>query len=248
MRRLQVALAFLTVLPVSSPRHAAKSDLAGAFFWFPAVGLLIGGVLIAVHQLTSEFFPPLVVGATVVAAWIGITGALHLDGLGDVCDGLYAGRTPEERLRIMKDPHVGAMAVVGITGLLLVKFALVSSLTAATASSALALAPCVGRYGMTALGTLLPYARTEGGVGAAFVQHARVAPLLGATMITVLACGWLMGVLGWVIAALTLLSLVLLGGWFRHMLKGVTGDALGAAGELLEVIVLGAVVWLGTRS
>ncbi len=247
MRRFQLALAFLTVLPVGSPRHPDKRELAGAFLWFPVIGLLIGGVLIGAHQAAALLFPPSVVGAVVVVAWIGITGALHLDGLGDVCDGLYAGRTPEERLRIMKDPHVGAMAVAAITGLLLVKFALVSSLTAATLSPALALAPCIGRYGMAALGTLLPYARTEAGVGAAFVQHARVAPLLGATMITLLACGWLMGALGWVIAALTLLSLALLGGWFRRALKGVTGDALGAAGELLEVIVLGAVVWLRTR-
>ena len=245
MRRFQLALAFLTVLPVGSPRHPDKRELAGAFLWFPVIGLVIGGILIAVRQLTSAFFPPLVVGAVVVAAWIGVTGALHLDGLGDVCDGLYAGRTPEERLRIMKDPHVGAMAVAAITGLLLVKFALVSSLTAATVSPALALAPCVGRYGMAALGTLLPYARTEGGVGAAFVQQARMGPLLGATAIAVLVVGWMEGATGWVIAVVTLVTLALLGGWFRHLLKGVTGDALGAAGELLEVVVLGTVVGHG---
>ena len=248
MRRFQLALAFLTVLPVGSPRHPDKRELAGAFLWFPVIGLLIGGVLIGAHQAAALLFPPSVVGAVVVVAWIGITGALHLDGLGDVCDGLYAGRTPEERLRIMKDPHVGAMAVVGITGLILMKFALVSSLTAATVSPALALAPCLGRYGMAALGTLLPYARTEGGVGAAFVQYARMGPLLGATASTLLACGWLGGATGWVIVVPALLALALLGLGFRQTLKGVTGDALGAAGELLEVVVLGAVVWLGTRS
>src|SRR5438552_18043012 len=63
-------------------------------------------------------------------AWLGVTGALHLDGLCDLCDGLFGGKTPEDRLRIMKDPHVGAFGVVGLVLQLLGKFVLLNELLA----------------------------------------------------------------------------------------------------------------------
>ena len=42
---------------------------------------------------------------------IGLTGALHVDGFCDLCDGLFGGQTAEERLRIMKDPHLGTFGL-----------------------------------------------------------------------------------------------------------------------------------------
>jgi adenosylcobinamide-GDP ribazoletransferase len=224
------------------PEH----EVGGSFVWFPLVGLLIGGVLVAVYLFTAQRLQPLVIGGCLLLTWIMLTGAIHLDGFGDVCDGLYGGRTPEERLRIMKDPQSGAMAVVGLSALLLMKFALLSSLSRAVMGRALLLAPCLGRYAMMLLGTSLPYARSGPGTAAAFVRsaHPRVAVAATAMALPIswLALGWL----GLGLLAASILTGAVLRAVFRRTLGGVTGDALGAAGELTEVLTLFGVA-LATR-
>ena len=63
-------------------------------------------------------------GGAVVIVWaeIVLTRALHLDGLADWADALGGGRDPEARLRIMKDPHLGAFGVVALVCVLLAKW------------------------------------------------------------------------------------------------------------------------------
>ncbi len=238
MKRLRVALGCLTVLPVGATATTREADLGGSFLWFPLVGLLIGVVLVGVNLTAIHVFPPLVVGACVLLAWIVVTGALHLDGLGDVCDGLCGGHTPEERLRIMKDPHLGAMAVVAIAALLLLKFALLSSIPQVSMARALLLAPCIGRYAMVLLGTTLPYARTGGGTGEAFVRSAKKRSLIGATAMALPVSWVVLGPVGLGLFGLSIIGGLALRSVFRHLLGGITGDAMGATGELMEVVML----------
>ncbi len=238
MRRLRVALGCLTIVPVKLRGDARETDLGGSLLWFPLVGLLIGLVLAGTHAAASQFLPPLAAAACVLLAWVLVTGALHLDGFGDVCDGLYAGRTPAERLRIMKDPQIGAMAAVGLGTLLLMKFALLCSLPPAAMPSTLLLSPCLGRYAMVLMGTTLPYARPEGGTASAFVRFAPPGALAWTTAF-VLPVSWL--AFGWVGLALLGASMaagLALRSVFRRTLGGITGDALGATGELTELVVL----------
>src|SRR3712207_6304589 len=63
-RRFVFAWHFLTIIPLTR-RHdeTTESDLAGSMVWFPAVGLLIGGLLAAVSSLLSHVFAPIVVDA-----------------------------------------------------------------------------------------------------------------------------------------------------------------------------------------
>ena len=191
--------------------------------------------MVAIQALASRVLSPLPVGACLLIAWVVLTGALHLDGLGDLCDALYAGTTPSDRLRIMKDPHIGAVGVVGIVTILLTKFSL---LAIAPSPSALLLSPCVGRYVMVLLATTLPYARTGSGTAAAFVRSSRPRDLIVASATTLLAIIWMLGLVG-----IGLLAAVLAGGLVlrelsRRSLGGITGDALGASGELVETLAL----------
>ncbi len=241
MSRLRTAIGCLTILPFGPRGDIQDADLGGSLLWFPLVGLLIGAGLVGVNVLSSLVFPPLVVAACVLLSWVVITGALHLDGLGDLADGLYGGHTREERLRIMKDPHVGAMAVVSIVLLLILKFALLSSLPSAAMNRTLLFAPCMGRYAMVLLGSTLPYARAGTGTAAPFVKYGTKRAWLGATLMAVPASGLAFGSRGLVLFGVALLGSLLMRAIFHRALGGITGDALGAAGEVTEVLMLAAV-------
>ena len=242
MKRLRVAIGCLTILPFG-PRGAVEdAEMGGSILWFPLVGLFLGCGLIGVREIAARAFPPLAVSVFVLLAWIVITGALHLDGVGDMADGLYGGRTPEQRLRIMKDPHVGAVAVVALIGLLLAKFALVGSLSAQLTSPALLFAPCIGRYAMALLSSTLPYARMEGGTGAPFVKHSSKRALAGATVIALMGALAVFGPTGFPIFGIALLVSLGLRQLFLETLGGITGDALGATCEIVETVLLAVVI------
>src|SRR6266516_4837113 len=109
MHSLLVALAFLTVLPVRLRELPSPQFVARSRFWFPVVGLLLGGLLGGWMALLIRLLPARgsLTAFLTLFTWLGLTGALHLDGLCDLCAGLFGGRTPEDRLRIMKDPRRG---------------------------------------------------------------------------------------------------------------------------------------------
>ena len=106
-------MTFLTIFPVSRNLDRGSRDLSNSRAFYPAVGLLLGLVLVAVEEGSSRLFTEPLTAALLVATLVIVTRALHLDGLMDVCDGLFGGFTPERRLEIMRDSRVGAFGVVG---------------------------------------------------------------------------------------------------------------------------------------
>ena len=178
------------------------------------------------------------VGAVLVAALLVLTRAIHIEGFLDACDGLFGGHTREDRLRIMRDSHVGAFAVVGGATLLLLKWSLLVSLPVVERTELLVLFPCLSRLGMLATMAAFPYARAEG-VGSGF--------LVGRTLVAAcllgwrraLAAGWaLLGTAGLVLAGGALALSMGLGWCSSRMIGGMTGDTYGAVNESAEVSVL----------
>jgi len=245
---LRRALAFLTILPAGN-LDAPQVLPAGveppperkpghAFAWFPLVGLLIG-TLLALVALPFER-APLLRGALVLAAWVVLTGGLHLDGWGDACDGLLVATTPERRLEIMKDPRAGSWAVVGVGVLLLLKFAAVATLPMPQLAAALIAAPVAGRWSMMVAAWVFPYARSSGlgayfrdGLGAPQRATATVTALL-----VLLALFWLAPL---TLAVAAIAPVVVFGGgrWAASRLGGgLTGDVYGALCEGTEMLCL----------
>ncbi|TNE83887.1 MAG: hypothetical protein EP334_00280, partial [Gammaproteobacteria bacterium] len=101
---LLVALQFLTVVPVRVPGEITAESQGRSLLWYPAVGLLLGLVLVVVASLLSST-PSLLVAVVVLVLWVLLTGALHLDGLADCADALLGGLGDREKtLRLLKDP------------------------------------------------------------------------------------------------------------------------------------------------
>ncbi|MFM9449620.1 adenosylcobinamide-GDP ribazoletransferase, partial [Streptomyces acidiscabies] len=60
-----------------------------------------------------------------LVGWVGVTGALHLDGLGDMADAAGAAHGDRARLSaVLADPHIGSFGVVAIALQLLAKLVL----------------------------------------------------------------------------------------------------------------------------
>lgn len=237
---LLIALQFLTRLPIRLPIRLpgmpTPRQLGRSLLWYPLVGLLLGGVLLAAAGLLSGVAVPLA-AALLLALWVLASGGLHLDGLADTVDAWVGGYGDRERtLALMKDPCCGPMAVAALVLLLLLKFAALWALLEAGAWAALLLAPLLGRAGVLLLLLGTPYVR-EGGLGSALAAHVPQRAGWRVLLASVLACllaGWA-GLLA-VVAAAALFVLVRRA--LLQRLGGTTGDSAGALLELLECGVL----------
>ncbi len=121
IRQFAAAIAFLTRLPAPSRMAFDAKDIGRSARWFPLIGLMIGGFLVAALQLFTLVFPPLVTAFLIAAIDALLTGALHLDGLADTADGFGGGRTREDVLRIMRDHAIGSYGAVALIFVIAIK-------------------------------------------------------------------------------------------------------------------------------
>jgi adenosylcobinamide-GDP ribazoletransferase len=234
---LRQALLFLTVLPLTASAGSAQ-QLGRSMAYFPLIGLGLGLLLAGANYVLGIFFPPSVGAVLVLLLLIYATGALHLDGVADTADGMYGIRDRASRLRIMKDSRVGAMGVVALLCLLLLKVVTLTAIPVVAQWQVLIALPVVGRWMMVALAVLSPYARSEGGTGSVFVEGAGrrevgIATIILAAVLLVLFQLW-----GLTLVAALILAVIALERYFRVRLGGVTGDILGAVCEWSEAVFL----------
>lgn len=238
-RPLWVALQFLTRLPLPKMLVIEDRERGRSLLWYPAVGLLIGALLVFLAWSLTDI-ASLLRAALLLAAWVAITGALHLDGLADSADAWMGGLGSRERsLAIMQDPHSGAGAVVVLVVVLLIKFAALENILAAGDFSILWVAPVLGRVAVPLLFLTTPYVR-PGGLGDALAKHLprRAAWVVVTITLIVVAAQGKVGILATVIA---MFMFFLLRAMMLRRIQGTTGDTAGAMVELVEMAVLVAV-------
>jgi adenosylcobinamide-GDP ribazoletransferase len=232
-----IALQFLGSLPIRLPGMPSPGELGRSLLFYPLVGVLFGSVLMALNLLL-EGAPQFLHAALLLAAWVLLSGGLHLDGLADSADAWLGGFGDRERtLTIMKDPRSGPIAVVTLVIVLLLKFTALLALIESHHSIGLLLAPVIGRAAMLGLFVNTPYVRA-GGLGQALADH--LPRTLGVQVLGVTALGCVL-VSGWAGVWAVLMATVGFF-WLRQLmirrLGGCTGDTAGAMLELLEVLVL----------
>jgi adenosylcobinamide-GDP ribazoletransferase len=229
------ALQFLTIFPAQL--RVSTNALRRSIAYFPLVGMLIGGILYGLDRLFILAFPISLVNILLIIALAAMTRALHLDGFIDTCDGLAGGRSPEQRLAIMRDSRVGGFGVVGGALLILLQYVALTVVPDEYRAAALLLMPTIARWTMVCAIFAFPYAR-EQGMGKIF-QEGRKWPWLAiATAITLASCLGLMRLNGLAVMAAALVAAALLATWLSRKLGGLTGDAYGAINEIVEVSVL----------
>ncbi|MDO9313851.1 MAG: adenosylcobinamide-GDP ribazoletransferase [Burkholderiaceae bacterium] len=254
VRLFFIALQFFTRVPIPRWVGFEPDWLHQSARHFPAIGLLVGAFGALVLWSASRVLPLPVAVLLSMAATMLATGGFHEDGWADTCDGLGGAVTRERALEIMKDSRIGAYGAMGLVTMLAMKAATLSSLPVDWACGALLLGHTASRAASTALIHFLPYAGD--------VEHAKAKPLAQrlSTASLIVACGWVLPVAIplalnqslWVVPVIGSVMFAALGAgwcarWFRKRLGGVTGDTLGAAQQLTELLVLlsWAVAWGG---
>jgi adenosylcobinamide-GDP ribazoletransferase len=232
MNAFIASLQFITAIPLGQPR---PFDPKGIIVHFPLAGLAIGLILALFDLLASAIWPPFVAGVLDVVLLAAVTGAFHLDGLADTADGLYGHREREKALAIMKDSRVGAMGLVAVACVLIVKAAAVGSIIHGR-FLALMIVPAYARSAMMAGIRFLPYARGKEGTGSAFFETPLSAVdfrYVAAPVILSLFLGWRGLLLNLFFAAAAMAMICL----YRKKLAGITGDLLGAMTEIMEALL-----------
>ncbi|MFH1507553.1 MAG: adenosylcobinamide-GDP ribazoletransferase [Candidatus Omnitrophota bacterium] len=242
MKRLLIAFQFLTALPFKIRSEIKEEDYARSLVYFPIVGMTIGVTLSAI-SLCCGFLPVLVLGAIVLIFSAFLTGALHLDGFADTCDGFYGLKSKEEILRIMRDSRVGVIGVVGVTLLLLLKFSLIIGIPRDILWRSLITMCCFARW-TQAVGCLLPYARDKGKAGL-FIKYARKEYIIIGGVFTIIVSCALFGLKGIIIFFASLIPALIFICHAKSKIGGMTGDTIGAVSEITEVSTLFSILIVG---
>lgn len=236
---LRTALMFLTRLPVGRGLPFDTDLLNGAARYFPLVGLLVGLVGALVYGIAVLLFTPAVAVLLSMAATVLLTGAFHEDGFADVCDGFGGGSRREQVLTIMKDSRVGSFAAVGLFLLLTIKFSALEALdNAALVGPALVVAHALSRLLAVSYLAEYSYVRDD--------DSSKIKPL--ATQINGNALRFAMAstlplllLISWWQALLVCVALLLwryaFGYYMHKRIGGYTGDCLGAAQQVAEVLI-----------
>ncbi len=244
------AVMFYTRLPVPSGARHSDEILNRSRQYFPAIGVLVGGIAALVLAGAEALFTVGIAVVPSMAASVLVTGAFHEDGLADSFDGFGASRDPQRILQIMKDSRVGSFGLVGMVLVLLAKYASLVTLTGFSVSTAAIIvvnAHTLSRLAASTVADLLPYARTldreTSADGSSKIKPIADHPLTGGQRLAGVA---------WAVPGLVVLAVidsftafamvaamvvVVLAAvrYLRARLGGYTGDCLGATQQLAEL-------------
>ena len=228
MRNLISALQFITILPMGK---AKSFDPPKMVPYFPLVGMLLGLLVATFDAIVLRFWAPPVVALLDIILLAVLTGAFHLDGLGDTADGLLGPRPRDKALEIMKDSRIGTMGLVAILFGLALKWGGIADLDAHR-SLILIIIPAYARVGILFGMRFLPYGRPDGTGKPFFKERLSLKHFWG--LILPVGLSLTLGLkAAWVNLAFTIIIVSILF-FYKKRMGCITGDMLGAMVEITE--------------
>ncbi|MDM8518113.1 adenosylcobinamide-GDP ribazoletransferase [Desulfobacterales bacterium HSG16] len=231
MNSLISAIRFITILPFGRPGTFEPVKMIP---FFPAVGLILGLILACFDLVISYFWPPLTTALLDVVLLTILTGAFHIDGLGDAADGLLGHHEKNRALEIMKDSRIGVMGLVAIVCAMSVKWAGIAGIVEHR-FLLLVLIPAYSRASMIFGFRFLNYGRSKGTGHALFTEPIKLSAFAG-----LFPCIFLSLFLGWKLFYINIAFLLLVFSilfYYKRRIGCITGDMLGAMTELTEAML-----------
>jgi len=229
MKRLIAAIEFLTILPLGKPM---VYEPKGMIPYFPAVGIIIGTLVSMFDYVATRFWAEPIVAVLDVVFLSVLTGAFHLDGLGDTADGLFGHRSTEKALAVMKDSRIGVMGLLAIVCGLSIKWSGIASLKT-NRYLLLVIIPAYARGSMLFGIRFLSYGRAQEGIGHALFKDS-LRPYAFWGLLIPITLSYFLGWKGiWLNLLFIILTATIL--FYYHRRMGcITGDMLGAMTEVVE--------------
>jgi adenosylcobinamide-GDP ribazoletransferase len=228
MRNLISALQFITILPMGKAKSFDPPQMVP---YFPLVGILLGLLVAAFDTIVVRFWAPPVAALLDIILLAVLTGAFHIDGLGDTADGLLGPRSRDKALEIMKDSRIGTMGLVAILFGLALKWGGIAGLNYHR-SLFLIIVPAYARAGILFGMRFLPYGRSDG-TGKPFF-HRKLSWMhfwglllpVGLSLILGLKAIWLNILFAAIVGSILI--------FYKRRMGCITGDMLGAMTEITE--------------
>ncbi|MDO5016986.1 MAG: adenosylcobinamide-GDP ribazoletransferase [Porphyromonas sp.] len=241
---IAAAVTALTRLPLWRWVDIPKEHYTRAVYYWSLVGWITGSLTALVIYGAGQFLPPFLAVAVGFVFRILLTGAMHEDGLMDFFDGFGGGRSKEQILRIMKDSHSGAFAIIGFVCYAILWISLLGFLPPETAALAVMVGDPISKFVASNMPLLLPYARKEEESKMQVVYRDKPPKwlfILAAHFGLLPIIKW--PEMGWWLLLFSAVAFFLLYGLMRRRLSGYTGDCLGATFLICEVTSLFA-IWI----
>ena len=234
---------FLTILPIALEPTATMETVSKYFFLCSLVALVVGIIAGVLGWFLQVILPQLLVGFSVLASLLILTGFQHFDGLLDFSDAVIVKGDPATKVNVMHDQYTGAAAVaVGFTTTILtgLSFGLFGGMHILIAAIVSELTAKEGMVLMAYLGKKPPYK----GMGYFAVESMKNKHLnfffsiALSSLISYILIGF---TFVYVLAPMIILTLILIS-YANKSLNGVSGDVLGAGNELYRMISVLALV------
>jgi adenosylcobinamide-GDP ribazoletransferase len=232
----RLALSFLTIIPVPID-SAHESDVAASMAWFPLIGFLIGSALAIEDRALTWVFGYAIRSALLVLSMAMLTGAVHLDGLADTADALGAGRDRARALEILRDSRIGAFGAVALFFALALKVISLAGVSGGHRLAMLILAPMLARWAMVAVSYKIDYLRYTG-AGSSMLGRASGGNPTIASITVMLAMIPFFSRQVFKAYAAAIVATIVMRWFYRRWVGGITGDLIGACGEIVEVLTM----------
>lgn len=226
---------FITRIPVNISLACEKENFRKATLYFPVVGAILGAIEYFVFYITALWLPLPMVSIITVIVGIMITGGLHMDGLGDTCDGFFSFRSRERIIEIMKDSRVGSFGVIAMIIDIAIKVLGIYYIGIKSMDYMIIVIPMISRL-FTVFIALIGKTAKKDGTGNLYIGNTNSIYFIGAIILTLL--------IGSLFFNVKYILMLLLGGFIVTVLfnsfcnsriGGHSGDTLGANNEIVEL-------------
>jgi len=237
IRYFLTAILFYTRIPCPKWVDHSEEYLRGSSRYFPLVGVLVGALSAFIFWLLHYILPNSLSISLSMVFSILLTGALHEDGMADMCDGFGGGWTKEKILTIMKDSRIGTFGAIGLIAVLGLKFISLNSISTSQIPLVLIAGNSISRFFAISFLYTQSYAREEGDSKIRPMAHTLsfqdliftgffgLAPLIFFMDYHIL----------WILPILIMVRYYL-AYMFKKWIGGYTGDCLGAVQQITEVL------------
>ncbi|MCI7812322.1 MAG: adenosylcobinamide-GDP ribazoletransferase [Lachnospiraceae bacterium] len=238
-----IAFAMYSKIPMPKTQWE-KENMKYAFCFLPLVGAVIGALTYLFGRYGGKIAGDGIFHTILLMMIpIFVTGGIHVDGLLDTADALNSYKPKEEKLKILKDSHAGAFAIIVGICYFFIQFGAYSELT----QEMLPVLSCsfILSRALSALAVVSFRMAKNTGLAATFAEMAVKKRVQIVMICYIVLCSVAMIALQPVYGICTVCAAVLEFFYYRHMaykqFGGVTGDLAGfylQTSELLMVVVM----------